>query len=332
MSKLSSLTLVLPHLLVSLQDDAGAELPQSRWIAELAGKGQLERRWRAESPQQARVRPWQRGLLETLAIAEEGAPSAPLCAASLSWPSSVQDWLHVEPIHLEAGLNEVTLLRLPPEAALTTEERDALTPLLREHLEPEGLIVRPYAEREWLIGSPALLAAQTVTPEFALRADWHSALPQGADAPRLRRLMTELQMLLHEHPVNVSRAKRGLPAINAVWFWGNGRVNDSRSASATCMGGHAYLRGLCAANGWVPPDDPDSLDAALAAADAHRPLVYVADCRSRDGADWLRASVEVLRRGRIGKLIVIVDEWRICASRWSLRRFWRRAAPFATWA
>ena len=329
MSKLSSLTLVLPHFLECLQDHAAVDAPQSRSIAVLAGKGHVERRWRTEDPRQATVCAWQRGLLESLDIAPETAPSAPLCAATLQWPTSTQDWLHAEPIHLEAGLNDVTLVRLPPDAALTAEERDALTPVLREHLASEAMVVHPYGEREWLVGLPVFLEARTVTPEFALRSDWDSALPQGPDAARLRRLMTELQMLLHEHPVNVSRQRRGLPAINSVWFWGNGRVSGPRPASAMCMGDHPYLRGLCAANGWEPPSDPDSLEEALTVADARRPLVYVVRGASDE---WLHASVEALRRGLVDELLVIVDEWRVSANRWSLRRFWRRAAPIATWA
>jgi len=299
----------------------------------LAGKGTVERKWHAEDPQQATLRPWQRGLLESLQIAYEAAPSAPLCAATLAWPSGLQDWLHAEPIHLEAGLNEVSLVRLPAEVALTTEERDALTPLLRGHLEPEGFVVQPYGEREWLIGSPSLLDARTVTPEFAQLSDWHSSLPQGADAARLRRLMTELQMLLHEHPVNLARARRGWPAINAVWFWGNGRTQEAARTSTACTGNHPYLRGLCAANGWDLPNDPDSLEAALATTDPHRSLVYVGNPSALAVVtQWLDASFDALRRGRIGKLVVILDEWQVRADGWSLRRFWRRAAPLGTWA
>ncbi len=37
---------------------------------------------------------------------------------------------------------------------------------------------------------------------------------------RLRTLEAELQMLLHEHPVNLEREESGLAPLNAVWFWG----------------------------------------------------------------------------------------------------------------
>ena len=53
--------------------------------------------------------------------------------------------------------------------------------------------------------SERALDVRTVTPETAAAIPLEQAMPQGRDAPALRRLMTELQMLLHEHPVNVER-------------------------------------------------------------------------------------------------------------------------------
>jgi hypothetical protein len=39
--------------------------------------------------------------------------------------------------------------------------------------------------------------------------------------------MTEMQMMLHEHPVNQSREARGEPAVNGTWFWGGGVMPKS---------------------------------------------------------------------------------------------------------
>jgi hypothetical protein len=50
-------------------------------------------------------------------------------------------------------------------------------------------------------------------------------LPQGADLKHWQRLLTELQMLLHSHPVNAARAQRGAPPINSFW------LDQSASAS-----------------------------------------------------------------------------------------------------
>ena len=44
-------------------------------------------------------------------------------------------------------------------------------------------------------------------------------LPQGEDATLWRQRMTEIQMLLHTHPVNQQRQQQGQLTIDSVWFW-----------------------------------------------------------------------------------------------------------------
>lgn len=48
-------------------------------------------------------------------------------------------------------------------------------------------------------------------------ADWW---PQEASFKAWRRLLNEIQMLWHTHPVNEQRAQRGLPPINSLWLYG----------------------------------------------------------------------------------------------------------------
>ena len=60
-------------------------------------------------------------------------------------------------------------------------------------------------------------------PELAV-LNLEGAMPTGPDARALRRLMAELQMLLHEHPVNQRRARAGAPEVNAIWLHGLGSV------------------------------------------------------------------------------------------------------------
>jgi hypothetical protein len=50
------------------------------------------------------------------------------------------------------------------------------------------------------------------------------ALPAGVDGPRWRTLLNEIQMLLHDCPINQERENRGLPLVNSLWFWGAGEA------------------------------------------------------------------------------------------------------------
>jgi len=61
-----------------------------------------------------------------------------------------------------------------------------------------------------------------VTPPLpTARATPVSATPcSGEDAATWMRRINELQMLMHEHPVNRRRAELGQPAVNSIWLWG----------------------------------------------------------------------------------------------------------------
>jgi hypothetical protein len=50
------------------------------------------------------------------------------------------------------------------------------------------------------------------------------ALPAGVDGSRWRALLNEIQMLLHDCPINQERENRGLPLANSLWFWGAGEA------------------------------------------------------------------------------------------------------------
>ena len=63
------------------------------------------------------------------------------------------------------------------------------------------------------------------TPLDRVAGEYLSAhLPQGRDAGRLMARVNEAQMLLHDHPANQDRERRGLAAVNGLWLWGGGEL------------------------------------------------------------------------------------------------------------
>ena len=65
---------------------------------------------------------------------------------------------------------------------------------------------------QFTVGDPALIAGRDV----------YGHLPDGADGPFVRRVLTELQMVMHDHPVNRARERAGRLAANSLWLWGGG--------------------------------------------------------------------------------------------------------------
>jgi hypothetical protein len=61
--------------------------------------------------------------------------------------------------------------------------------------------------------APAYVVDQQVPNDY---------LPDGDDAARHRNLLSEIEMALHDHDVNVARQERGKQPVNSLWLWGGG--------------------------------------------------------------------------------------------------------------
>jgi hypothetical protein len=334
MSRSSCLTVVVPQLLSGAIADVSQRQPGNSLLARIAGRGERTRRWVATSPEDARLDPWQRGLLASLALEESSHPSAPLSALGLGLNQEPAHWLHADAIHLAAGLNEVTLVPLHRDFALTAQECAALTPALRDHLAANGLQLHRTSSNDWLIESPSDWNAQTVSAQFALNHEWQEALPQGSSAGDLRRLMTELQMVLHEHPVNRQRNARGMPSANALWLWGNGRVGERAEIQPTaCSGQRDYLRGICRLHEWMCSQDTAAQALIAKCAEAQHVVGIVeVDTLSELESQWLTPLVAALKRGSFDRLRLILDEWELGIDRWRLNAFWRGDLPLTAWS
>jgi hypothetical protein len=145
-----------------------------------------------------------------------------------------------------------------------------------------------------------------------VRGALHPHEPRGEHARTWRRWLSEAQMLLHEHPVNVAREARGQPPVTALWiseggvqatpastsavrfFAPDGRVGDVARGLARYAGAHAE-----------PP--PEGF-AALPAGDS----LVVLPPASTDTVDmlerhWLAPAVDALERGRLAQCTMVAD-------------------------
>jgi hypothetical protein len=64
----------------------------------------------------------------------------------------------------------------------------------------------------------------------------------------VRRLQNEVQMLLHEHPINQQREQKGLLAVNSFWLSGTG-VSQAAAGEAPTL--DARLRRAALADDWA---------------------------------------------------------------------------------
>jgi len=88
----------------------------------------------------------------------------------------------------------------------------------------------------------------------------------GAAARHWRHMLNEIQVVLHNHPVNAAREAAGRRPINSLWFWGDGTQSASGipgAARPAVQASDPVARGLARALG-IEPEMPD-VDRALRA-------------------------------------------------------------------
>jgi hypothetical protein len=148
-------------------------------------------------------------------------PLAPLLAHSENLAADRGYWLCATPVHLETRRNAL-MLTDPAALAITAAESTAFAAMLAEHLREEHVTLHAPQSGRWFLQCDTPPAMTTTSLDAVTGRDVRTFLPQGPDSARWHRILTEIQMLLHAHPLNDARDARGAAAVNSVWLWGGG--------------------------------------------------------------------------------------------------------------
>lgn len=339
MSEMSSPALVL--IVVDAAYDPASDLwsiDERSTLARVASLGHISPIAHARARDAAALKLWQVGALDALGLTAQRAqlPSAALSQLGESGriPPATEYWAHLECVHFAPGMSDVAAAALAGAAALTEQDRAELAATLGPHLASSGYELVT-GRAEWRVRCPRALEVQTLPPALAFEAPLKEALPSGADAAELRRLMTEMQMLLHEHPVNARRARGGLPAANATWMWSVASLAREISSSPlpAAFGDEPYLKGLYLLHSQTM--QAESFDVSVLRESAQASPMTIAlvkpDAVAALEADWLLPLFDALRSGVFAQLIVYFDRWRFALRRRELLRFWRRPLPPSRW-
>lgn len=314
-------------------------------LRELAGRGELPRlpamewmlaRGDARRAEAGRWRDW---LLDG-----SGLPAdilARLPAGPCSWAVDAPqvppgNWARAEPVQLLAGLDHLQLAGPAPLPLEAGESRELLE-TLNAHLAGSGFTLHGAPRAGWLCRCPPDLAWTAAEPWLAIGRDLRDWLPGGPDASRVRALVNELQMLLHEHPVNERRLVQGLPPVNSLWLWGVGQSADPRGvASGMLFTDDDWLSGAWRLHG----GEPSPLHALPPGLEAGCAAVRVAESPGRvhgGGSGYLEGVEErllaparaALQQGRVASVALHLGQRVVevhARARWA---FWRRPRPLA---
>jgi hypothetical protein len=281
---------------------------------------------------------WRADAFQVIAPSEASMPAvaaAALCAdrgpIAGAWVCLASPVLYVA---------ETSNVRLPAEGVLALAQADAETLALDFNTEWNDAGVRMICGRSGRLYClfDRALDLSTRDPADALGQHIEDYLPTGPDAPRLRRLMSEIEMWLFTHELNGRRAAEGSVTISGLWLWAGG----------------APLTALPEVRGWAAGDDvffsalvgsgalssstssgsgASSGSSAVGAGQSGSGIIIVPEIPGSDAwhqaeSRWLKPAVAQLRRGRIAHLYLSGAQrcYRLTVAQ--LRRFWRRRQPW----
>lgn len=168
----------------------------------------------------ARAQGWE-GADGCLPFAAHAAAADGIAVGSLAWGL-------VTPAHWHVGRDHVTLAD-PAALALTEAESRAAFDAVRELFESEGFRFEWGANERWYAAHERLAELPCASLDRVIGRNVELWM-RGTQDKLLRRLQSELQLLLYPHALNDEREQRGALTINSFWLSGCGVAQPARAA------------------------------------------------------------------------------------------------------
>ena len=240
-------------------------------------------------------------------------------------------WLAAaDPVHLETRLRHLVLRPFRP-GDVTAEEMDAILASVRSAFPDDALQYEQVDGLGYLrsdrpiatAGCSAACAGGRLPDEY---------MPAGAEAASFHRLQSEIQMLLHEHPVNEARRQRGQLVVNSLWLWGGGRAgNDDVMNLPALVGDDPLFRGAWLSRGQQASEWTADLFGATNSLQADTVVTVPAVDASGQAVDpvtVLHDLYTAMRRGRLGPLTLFLGaDLVVRTRRRDSLKLWRGLSP-----
>ena len=183
--------------------------------------------------------------------AEPHLPHERTLARALGWPldgplpwaawsqaqaghTSAQPQAWITPCHWQVGMDQV-IMHDPARLQLSDEESQQLLQAMQPFLQEDGLQVTWHSALTWHAQGDMLADMPTASLDRVIGANVKHWMPDSAAARPLRRLQSEMQMLLYNHPVNDAREARRQPTVNSFWLHGAGVLHAQTPTAAPAL-------------------------------------------------------------------------------------------------
>lgn len=250
-------------------------------------------------------------------------PAGALTRELIAGDAGDDAWLCADPAWVQPDLNGARLLACG-QMQLSMDEAVALAGPLAPLFSEAGMTLWVSSPDHWHVRLPSNTATPDfAAPEQALGEDLYYHLPQGQEGRPWRILLNEVQVILHQHPVNADRRERGLPPVNHLWLWGGGVLPDAVHAAYGQVIGDDLLLAALARQAHV-----DCVPRTEAMVSAARPgtLVDLQDLPVDDiAARWMPSLLALARQHPVRLSFASGERWLHRA--WHRLRFWRGSGP-----
>ena len=169
-------------------------------------------------------------------------PHERVWARHLGWPVNAAlpwaAWTHpdnpapqawITPCHWQIGMDQVVMLD-PAHLQLSDPESRALLEAMQPYLQEDGLDVRWHSALRWHATASVFDTLQAASLDRVTGANVKPWITNGHMPASLRRLQSEMQMLLYNHPVNDARMAQGRLTVNSFWVHGAGALHPTQAS------------------------------------------------------------------------------------------------------
>jgi len=244
----------------------------------------------------------------------------PLIAAS-DGQARVGICYRAAPVHLRADRDRL-LLFAGEGLCLTTAQSEQIKTAFNSLFSADGLVL------EFINGEGLLTAKRRPGPDLPALSEVAGeyldiALPTEPASRAWRQLLNEVQMLLHEHPVNRERTAAGELVVNGLWFWGGGEAPRGDQLSLPDDPEAAPLVSSLPASASVRVFD--QAEKALLGGDVGAWLAALESFETHQAAELLNA----IRHEQRSVLLMPGNGWAYRTGPMTRWRFWLRRKPLS---
>ncbi len=172
----------------------------------------------------SRALPHEAWLASQFGLTEKPDPdnSPPFAGAAMHLRGLDQNkgyWFILHPAHVVIGHSDMVMADRRT-LALPEAESLALFNAARPCFDEAGKQLLYGDAMTWFVRADDWKALRTTSPDMACGRSLSHWMPEGTNASQWRKLLNEVQMGWHTHPVNTVREQRGARTVNALWLWG----------------------------------------------------------------------------------------------------------------